>query len=136
MKQFGLSKSERIKHSKEIKDVYSAGKVYITPSRKLKAVYKIDNGGTSSVKAAFAVSKRAGNAVWRNRLKRIMREAYRLNKTEIIESAASSGNSALIIFSPGFLNQKKNKKVSFNDIVDDMNIILKRVSGEIKSTID
>jgi len=130
LKKFGLSQQERIKQSKEIEKVFSAGKVFFVPSKRIRAIYLLTKDPSCSVKVAFAVSKRAGNAVWRNRVKRVLREAYRLNKTDIIEKAASSGKSALIVFSPGYLNQKKHKKIFFGDLVNDVKLVLLKVSEE------
>ncbi|GJQ62503.1 MAG: ribonuclease P protein component [Melioribacteraceae bacterium] len=131
MKRFGLSKKERIKQSKEIEKIYSVGKTCFAPSKKIKAIYLTEQSDCAVVKVAFAVSKRAGKAFWRNRVKRVLREAYRQNKSELLEIAASSGKSAFIIFSPVFLNQKKNSKVLLSDIERDVIFTLKKISGEL-----
>ncbi|KAF0151992.1 MAG: hypothetical protein FD143_1461 [Ignavibacteria bacterium] len=79
------------------------------------------------LKAAFAVSKKAGIAVWRNRVKRLCRESYRLNK-QILKSVVDEKNlSLIIVFSPFSVNERKNKVISLKDImpavVDLMNKI-------------
>ena len=128
MKQFGLSSKERIKSKKEFDSVYSSGEVLFSTNQKLKAVFLIKRETEQAVlKAAFAVSKKAGIAVWRNRVKRLCRESYRLNK-QILKSVVDEKNlSLIIVFSPFSVNERKNKVISLKDImpavVDLMNKI-------------
>lgn len=132
LKRFGLSKKERIKSKKEFDLVYTAGEYFISPSQKLKALYYIDrNSGKVGIKTAYAVSKKAGNAVWRNRVKRLLRESYRLNKEKIIAECLSKSIDLLIVFSAYTINQRKNNKILLNDVrndvVDLMNMIKARL---------
>lgn len=66
---------ETIKSRREFEEVFSGGKrvnhrlVRIT-------VLNSDEGGCGKV--AFVAAKRLGNAVWRNRSKRVLREAARM----------------------------------------------------------
>ena len=63
-----------IKSKKEFERVFSAGKRYNSPLVRI-TVLKSDEGDCSRV--AFVAPKRLGNAVYRNRCKRVMREAAR-----------------------------------------------------------
>ena len=128
MKQFGLSRKERIKSKKEFDLVYSAGEHLISPSQKLKALFLINrNPDTAGVKTAFAVSKKAGNAVWRNRVKRLLREAFRLNKTGIVEDCYSRSIGLLIVFSLYSINQRNFKKIYLNNILNDVVGLIDRI---------
>jgi ribonuclease P protein component len=128
LKQFGLSKREKLKSKKEFDLVYSTGEFLISPSQRLKALFLIDRtSGSAGVKTAYAVSRKAGNAVWRNRIKRLLRESYRLNKKPIKETCESKMIHLLLVFSAYGINQRKNKKIFLKeimpDVVDLMNLI-------------
>lgn len=133
MKKFGLSKRERIKSKKEFEAVYSEGKVIFTESRKFKANYLIiKNSEQPYVKVAFAVSKKAGNAVWRNRIKRLMREAYRLNKHFLLEEATEKKASVLTVFSPSGVNKKKFKKIYLKDVQPEIISLMGKIKDQLK----
>lgn len=130
MKLFGLSSKERIKKKKEFELVYTKGEVIY--SSNLKAIFYIDeNPDFTGVKVAFAVSRKSGKAVWRNRLKRLLRESYRLNK-QILKAYCEEKKICLyIIFASNSLNEEKNKKIKLcnimPDVVDLMNKIKLRI---------
>jgi len=130
LKLFGLSSKERIKKKKEFELVYTKGEVIY--SSNLKAIFYIDeNPDFTGVKVAFAVSRKSGKAVWRNRLKRLLRESYRLNK-QILKAYCEEKKICLyIIFASNSLNEEKNKKIKLcnimPDVVDLMNKIKLRI---------
>lgn len=132
MKQLGLSASERIKSKKEFELVYSRGEVLFSPSNKLKAIFFIDkNPDIIGIKTAFAVSRKSGNAVWRNRIKRLLRESYRINKLEINNACRCKKMKLLLVFSPGALNQINNKKIFLKDIMNDVNDLLIQIGTKL-----
>ena len=73
-KEFSLPRKIIIKSSSEIKQVLRHGKLY---RDKYFDVRLVDSYKTQ---VAFLVHRKVGNAVRRNRMKRLFREAYRLNK--------------------------------------------------------
>ena len=132
MKNFGLSKKERIKLKRHFNLVYTRGKVIYSPARKIKATYyHEDNQENAGVKVAFAVHKKAGKAVWRNRVKRLLREAYRLNKSDIVETAMKKGKFLLIVFSPNRIDQKHNKKIYLKDVMPEVIDLMKVIKQDI-----
>lgn len=90
--KFGLSKEEKLKSQKVIDSIFREGK---SLSRYPIKVFYIPQSDILSHQAAFSVPKRTfKRAVDRNRIKRQMREAYRLNKAII----ASSGKQYALFF--------------------------------------
>ena len=132
MKQFGLSSTERIKSKKEFDLVYSAGEILFSSNQKLKAVFKIERETEQAVlKAAFAVSSKAGIAVWRNRLKRLMREAFRTNKHILKSLVEEKKNRLLIVFSPVRLNERKNKKIVLADVLPEIVDLMNQIHARL-----
>lgn len=132
MKRFGLSSKERIKSKKEFDLVYSEGEVLFSSSLRLKAAFYIDrNPDIAGVKTGFAISKKSGNAVWRNRFKRLLRECYRLNKIDLYNCCSENKIKLLLIFSSNTLNQEKNKRLSLKDIMPDVLDLMNNLRAQI-----
>lgn len=81
-----FNKAERLKSTTSIARLFREGKsVHNYPVR---IIYEqaVDSGRRTIVKVAFAVPrKRFKSAVLRNRIKRRMRESYRLNKSALMD---------------------------------------------------
>jgi ribonuclease P protein component len=77
-----------------------------------------------SVQAGFAVSRNVKSAVKRNRVRRLMREAYRLNKGKVMEVALEQGRCLKIVF----LYRKK-------EIENITALKLKDISSDMQKTL-
>lgn len=133
MKNFSLSKNERVKLKKDFQKIYKKGKILLSSQKKLKVNYYLESSVNKvCIKAAFAVSKKAGNAVWRNRVKRLFREAYRNNKLPLYELCSAKNLSLFMIFSPNYLNQKQNKKIRLDFILQDFIGLLEKVKSKVQ----
>jgi ribonuclease P protein component len=94
-KQYTLGKSERLKSRKQIDQVFKTGeKITLFPFRML---YKIEPGN-GNLKAGFTVSSKSfPRAVDRNRIKRLCREGYRLQK-KVLETAVRKNDYTFHMF--------------------------------------
>ncbi len=73
---YKLSKQGILRKNNSFQAVYRSGKSF---ANKSIVLYVLPNQGAKR-KVGFAAGKRLGNAVIRNRVKRLLREAYRLNQ--------------------------------------------------------
>ncbi len=88
-KDFSYNKTEKLKSKKQLDKVFEAGKsVTIFP---LKLLYVLNEEQDNVVKSGVGVSSRNfKKAVQRNRIKRLMREAYRTEKQPLHVYLANS----------------------------------------------
>jgi ribonuclease P protein component len=118
---------DRLKRANDIEAVYKNGNVIISTDRKLKAIHLSSGSITNQIRIAVTVSSKAGNSVWRNRLKRIIRESLRLEK-EILNEIVFKNKSALsIIFSQYRINQVNHKRLFLKDIKPAVTDILDKL---------
>ena len=95
-KTFSLGKEKRLKSRKAIEGVFKAGKSVSNPP--FRIVYQFQEGEGQYLQAGFsAPARNFKKAVDRNRVKRLMKEAYRLNNLPL-ESCIRSLNKRLAIF--------------------------------------
>jgi ribonuclease P protein component len=91
-------KEEKLKKKKLIAELFARGKsISVFP---LKMVYlEIDHDSDYKIQAGVSVSKRNfKKAVDRNRIKRLMREAYRKNKYSIYNSEDTKKHIIMFIY--------------------------------------
>ncbi len=70
----------RLRKNSEFQRVYKQGKSF---ANKILVVYVLRHPRDLERKVGFTVSKKYGNAVNRNRIKRLLKEAYRLNQNQL-----------------------------------------------------
>lgn len=133
MKTFSLSKNERLKEKKIFDQLFKSGKTVLSKDNLLKAIYFSEKSEHFIVKIAVGISKKAGNAVWRNRLKRLIRNAYRLNKLKIVELAKQKGIRIHIVFSSVRLNQYNSPRLFYKDIESEVLSLLEIIYKKLNS---
>ena len=95
-KQFTLNKAERLKRRKIIEQLFSEGRA--VTAFPIRVQYKMVDQLAVNLQAGFSVSSRNfKRAVDRNRIKRLMREAYRLQKLPL-EQALQTKEQQLALF--------------------------------------
>src|SRR5262249_35312790 len=108
-RRLALPRSERLRRSGEIQGLFQQGNRDERPS--FVALWRPRVEGR---RVGFAVSRRVGSAVARNRARRRMREAYRRE-----EEALSGGVTAIFVARPSVLTRP------FNNLLEEMRLTLK-----------
>jgi ribonuclease P protein component len=132
LKRFSLSRFERVKKKNEFNTVYNNGRTILSSDLSIKSIYIVKPNSTQpGIQIAAAVSKKAGKAVWRNRAKRLIKEAYRLNKYLLLEPVREKKIKLLIVFTLNKLSEHKKSKINLNDIspsvIELINNILQKI---------
>ena len=130
-KRFGLSRNERIKSKKDFEKIFSAGEVLFSSDKKIRANYIIEPiSDTAGAKMSAAVNKHFGTAVWRNRIKRLLKESYRLNKDILVRSCIEKNVLIKIVFA-FTLTSKDIKAARLNDIMPGVVEIMRKIQKRL-----
>jgi ribonuclease P protein component len=104
-----LPKSERLKRGSQFRHAYEHGRKYVG---KLFVLYVVDDSperpaatGQASRAVGVVTSRKVGNAVTRNRARRLLREAYRLNKQKFKD------NLQMVMIARSAMNGKRLPEV-------------------------
>lgn len=121
-----FSKKEHLCGDIRISKLYAEGKAFI--AYPIRVVYKSTTENTGvSVKVLVSVPKKKfKHAVDRNRLKRLMREAYRLNKVDFTQLVEQKNINMQIAF-----NYVADKMVDFETINSKMQLALQKISDKL-----
>ena len=126
MASAGFPKHERLKKRKDIESLMERGKRFRKEG--IGVTFLILPNETPGAAAAFSVSKRRfKRAVDRNTIKRKMREAYRLQKQELLAQAKNKGVRIHILWV--YLDRKP---CDFHEISEIISASLRRLSDVIK----
>ena len=111
-----MRKIDTLKKNYEFKNVLNRGKFY---KGKYVTIYITNNKKEKNV-IGIAVSKKIGNAVKRNRIKRLIRESYYLEKNNL-----KKGYNIVFLW-----NRKEIEKYKCVQIQEDINYLFKRAGLE------
>ena len=118
-KQFTLGKNERLKSRKLIEQLFSEGKKFVIfPFRVL---YIIDKKGNGLLQFGAGVSSKFfKKAADRNRVKRVMRESYRLQKKSLQEKLKEQDYqlNIFIIYTSKVLPEYKEMYTTMGMVLD------------------
>lgn len=120
-----FSKEDRLCSSLRIETLFTEGeRLYEFP---FKAIWQEDDTLQSTVKVAISVpKKRLSKASQRNHIKRLVREAYRKQKSLLVEKLLQENKSInlmLVYTLPSIL--------SFTEIEDKISVTLQRLADEV-----
>lgn len=108
---------DRLKTEKDFELVYKRGNNITSEDKKIKAKYFFSkNNENNKIKFGVSVTSQKGNSVWRNRIKRILREAVIKEKAILLDIADQKNSNLLIVFSPYSINQNNSKKIFLKEI--------------------
>ncbi len=131
MKNFSLTRNERVKKKSDFEKIYSSAKVLVSSDRLIKVHFLFVDSGAPGIKIAAAVSKKTGKAVWRNRLKRLIKESYRINKNPLLEKVLNKSTQMLLVFSPNRLSETSNKKIYLRDVSPGVVELMNKIRQQI-----
>ena len=120
-----FSKEDRLCSSRRIETLFKEGeRLYEFP---FKAIWQENDTLQSTVKVAISVpKKRLSKASQRNHIKRLVREAYRKQKSLLVKKLLQENKSInlmLVYTLPSIL--------SFNEIEDKISVTLRRLADEV-----
>ena len=119
---------DRLINDSDFELVYKMGRVVISGNKKIKAKYLFESKDrNNTVKIGLSVASKKGNAVWRNRIKRILRESVRIERETLRNIIEQINTDLLIVFSPYSINQTNSKKIFLKEIKPAVLDILKRI---------
>lgn len=96
-KRFRFPKAERLKSRKQIDLLFAKGKAVSAPP--VRAIYLFTPDESGSLQAGVTASKKFfKKAVDRNRAKRLLREAYRLQKETLAEQVRATKKTGFVFF--------------------------------------
>jgi ribonuclease P protein component len=97
-KQFTLGKNERLKSRKSIEQLFSEGKKFVAAPYKVLYLFTRSSEDPSLQFGTGVSAKNFKKAVDRNRIKRLIREAYRLQKKNLLEKIKANNIQLTVFF--------------------------------------
>lgn len=126
-KQFTLGKNERLKSRKQIEQLFNEGKRFtVNPFRVFFIICDLSERKNLLQFGVGAGAKNFKKAVDRNRIKRLTREAWRLQIHELKDKLKASGRQLNVFFI-----YTGNELPDFKIIKDKVAVALKKLSDKI-----
>lgn len=95
--RYKFGKSEKLKSRKAIEQLFAEGKSF--SNFPFRVIWRFNESTGTPLQAGFTVSSRYfKKAVDRNRIKRLVREAYRLQKNELLEQLKNNQKQLAVFF--------------------------------------
>ncbi|MGL5347143.1 MAG: ribonuclease P protein component [Peptostreptococcaceae bacterium] len=107
-----FNKTKGLKKDSDFRKVYKHGKSF---ANRYLVMYILENKSDSS-RIGISVSKKVGNAITRNKIRRRIKEAYRLNVDENVKSG----------YDIVFIARVSSKETEYKDIEKAINHLAKK----------
>jgi ribonuclease P protein component len=125
--QFTLKKAERLKRRKIIEQLFSEGRA--VTAFPIRVQYKMIEQLGVPLQAGFSVSSRNfKKAVDRNRIKRLLREAYRLQKNPLQEALQTKQQQLAL-----FLIYTGKELPEYSLVYEKVQVVLKKLLQTVQS---
>lgn len=97
VKRFGFGRKEKLKSRKKIEELFLNGKNF--SAFPLRVTYQFLPSEETVVQVGVTAGKKYfKRAVDRNRIKRLIKEAYRLQKNDLLETVKQGGQKGFLFF--------------------------------------
>lgn len=133
MRRNALPRSERLRGKVKFSRLFAEGRTLVLPDKSLRAIYLVEHEPVKAgVGFAPVISKKIGPAVHRNRLKRLMRTAFRTNKQELISVCYQKEIFVMFVILPG--SYPKTDTIAFLEAAIPAAVpgILQSLTGKVK----
>jgi ribonuclease P protein component len=123
--QFSYNKKEKLKSRKQLEQIFTEGKsLTVFP---LKIFYELNQEQDNIIKAGVGVSrKNFRKSVHRNRIKRLLRETYRTEKTELLNYLEENKKQIALFFlyidkaQPDYFSLKQTMQTALKKLISEM----------------
>lgn len=120
----GFSKDERLSRKKVINQLFANGNSFVIHPFRVWWLHPSEEVNRESVQVLISVSKRhIRKAVTRNLIKRRIREAYRKNKSLLLEGLSDSNYAVAFVY-------VDKKPLEYNEIEKKIILVLQRLPLE------
>jgi len=124
-KQFSYNKKEKLKSRKQLEQIFMEGKsLTVFP---IKIFYELNQEQDNIIKTGVGVSrKNFRKSVHRNRIKRLLREAYRTEKTELLNYLEENKKQIALFFlyidktQPDYFSLKQTMQTAIKKLISEM----------------
>lgn len=124
-----FSKKEHLCGEKRINALFTSGQAFIVYPFRVVYILEPANNNETAIVMVSVPKKRFKRAVKRNRLKRLMREAYRLNKQELIGVLQNKISHLQVSF-----QYISDEELDFETVEKKMKVALQKLIDKIQNT--
>jgi len=125
MALFSFNKKERLKNKRQIESLFSEGERFF--EYPFNVIWQLDPNSNSSLKMAVSVpKKKLPKATDRNKIKRLVRESFRKNKSIVLQplEAKTIKLNLMLVYS-------QSNIMSMTEIEDKISVTLQRLAEQI-----